>query len=151
MALQSPFEPALISQCELLMDEVDTRKIKELMTFLTFGKFEEEWGVGGSPVQRWYRAATSLSIGSTGRLIAWKSDKPFKPRNVFFRTIDSGRLLPMEHAIFRANIYAHKSHWEHLDVKDRRQSWTEMTLASIVSSDASLFCWKKSKYISLDA
>jgi hypothetical protein len=151
MPVQSPLEPALISQCELVLYEVDTMKIQEIMTLLTFGKFEEDWGVGGSPFQHWYRAATSLSINGAGRLIAWKSNKPFKPGNLFFRTIDSGRLLPMEPAIFRLQIYAHKSHWECLDEKDKRGPWAGSTISNIVSSDETFYLFlrlAKSKYIS---
>jgi hypothetical protein len=135
MPLQSPLEPALISQCELVMDEVDVMKTWQMMTILTFGKLEEDWGVDGSPFKCWYCTATSLSINGTGCLIAWKSNKPFKPRNLFFWTIDSGRLLPMEHAIFQLQIYAHKSCWENLDVKNQCKAWMECLVSNIVSPD----------------
>jgi hypothetical protein len=128
----APFEPALISRCELVLYEVDTLRIRQAVNYV-FGNDERMWGDAGSPFQHWYRASATLSANSAGRHIAWKSGKSFKPEHLFFRTIDSGRLLPMHLAQFRLQVYAHKSFWEALDAKGKRKEWIDDLLLTIVS------------------
>ena len=63
-----------------------------------------------NPIHReWYRRASSEPNGS--RLVAWKTGKPFTPENLFFRTVDTGRLLPMNAAEFRLQFWAHSTVW----------------------------------------
>lgn len=82
---------------------------------------ESEWS-DGSPFQRWYRQNASLSTSvydqKGRRLIAWKTNKAFLPENIFFRTVDTYRLLPMALAEFRVEMWADPSVWEHLDQKE---------------------------------
>jgi hypothetical protein len=132
MAVDSPVEPALISKCSLILEEVSALTINNIVKF-TFEELEQTWDDIGSPFQRWYRTATSISVDDTGRRISWKSNKPFAPENIFFRTIDSGRLLPMHLADFRVQIYAHKSHWEFIDAKKERDNWRTLVLSGMVS------------------
>jgi hypothetical protein len=128
-----PSLPARISSCQLVLHEVSTVKADRIVKLL-FGECEKQWGDTGSPFQQWYRSVTSLpSIGRTRR-IAWKNHKRFLPGNIFFRSIDTGRLLPVSCAPIRFQLYAHQSHWEVLDNRGKREDWTSATLLGMVSS-----------------
>jgi hypothetical protein len=149
----SPIEPALISDSVMILDEVPEGKVETIMNAV-FNDVEKFWVDNGheegSHVQRWYRSVAtgpeaikgdrSLSNSTTagdmrGRLIAWKTKEPFLPRNLFFRTIDTFRLLPVHLADFRVQIYAHPLEWDHIDNSDwTRNKWKEHTLAVMVCS-----------------
>jgi hypothetical protein len=133
----APVEPALISRCELVLFEIDSELVQQAVKRV-FGE-EKSWGDAGSPFQRWYRTSASLSANSACRHVAWKSGRPFKPEQLFFRTIDSGRLLPMHLAHFRLQFYAHKSHWEALDSKGKRKEWIVNAMLGLVSPFHSVF------------
>ncbi|KAF8213726.1 hypothetical protein K438DRAFT_1565068 [Mycena galopus ATCC 62051] len=123
-----PTEPALISDCELVNYELHTVTVEELIE-LTFDALEKKWGVGGSPYQKWYRIvatgkdaiidkrSTEEGVFENSRLIAWKKGQPFEAQYLFFRTVDTRRLLPMHLADFRMQFYGHHTLWEELDAK----------------------------------
>ncbi|KAJ7139516.1 hypothetical protein C8R44DRAFT_764676 [Mycena epipterygia] len=133
-------QPALISDCELVNYEVNTADVSSIIEIL-FDTLEEGWpGGSGSPYRKWYRNVATgkdaimdkeLTEGAfeNSRLIAWKTGKPFEPENLFFRTVDSGRLLPMHLADFRVQFYAHKNLLEKIDkVPGGRKKWAAQTL-----------------------
>ncbi|KAK0492934.1 hypothetical protein EDD18DRAFT_1408449, partial [Armillaria luteobubalina] len=64
------------------------------------------------------------------RTIAWKKDRPFHPENLFFRTINTGRLLSMSLANFRVQLYATKD-WCNAFQRDKeKEKWfTDVILA----------------------
>ncbi|RDB30857.1 hypothetical protein Hypma_005975 [Hypsizygus marmoreus] len=123
----TPLTPAHISTIYLEHHEVPRTKIEQL-THITFAEVEEPWlPSGGSPFQQWYRTiatgptavrdlpAHRKAQGLTGRLIAWKSGTPFLAKNLFFRSLDTGKLLPMHLADFNVQMYAHPSEWARLE------------------------------------
>jgi hypothetical protein len=154
----SPIEPALISDSVMVLDEVPARKVQAIMN-IVFDVAEKSWvdegHEEGSHVQRWYRSVAtghnaikgdwnlcsrttaSDNAGVRGRLIAWKTKEPFLPRNLFFRTVDTFRLLPVQLADFRVQIYAHPSGWDHIDNKGKwtRIQWKERILSVMVCSN----------------
>ncbi|KAJ6573955.1 hypothetical protein DFH09DRAFT_384137 [Mycena vulgaris] len=130
-------QPARIVDCELVNYQAGTGTVCSLMEML-FGEIEKDDSKedGGSPHQQWYKsvatgtnaivndAVASDSTFEKSRLIAWKTDKPFKPANLFFRTVDSGRLLPMSLAYFRVQFFAHKIFYEEIDgMPGGRNQW----------------------------
>jgi hypothetical protein len=132
MAAETPIPQAHISECELILHEITQEEVQQHIELL-FGDIEKQWGDIGSPFQRWYRTVTSLSSNGRNRHIAWKKDKLFVPEHLFFRTIDSRRLLPMHLAPIRVQFYAHKSHWRHLEGVEKGEMWKDITLSSMVS------------------
>ena len=151
-----PLEPSLISDSIMVLDEVPARKV-ELIINTVFKEAEKQWidegHEEGSHFQRWYRTVAtgpqafkkvkdgleSREVNNNaalqGRLIAWKTKQPFLPSNLFFRSVDTSRLLPMHLAHFRVQLYAHPSEWDHLDnLKNgwTRDKWKEYILAVMV-------------------
>ncbi|KAJ7480088.1 hypothetical protein B0H11DRAFT_2026489 [Mycena galericulata] len=133
-------EPALISRCELVNHELGIDSVSEILK-ITFDDMEKVWEDAGSPYQKWYRSVATgkeaivdealVAIGAFehSRLIAWKTGKPFQPDNLFFRTVDSGRLLPMHLADFRVQYFAHKFDLERVDrVPGGRKKWASLLL-----------------------
>ncbi|KAJ6501470.1 hypothetical protein C8R47DRAFT_227848 [Mycena vitilis] len=134
-------QPARISDCQLAHHELDAATVASYIE-LTFDEVEDLWGDAGSPQQKWYRRIAtgknaaiddeSMENGvfEHSRLIAWKKGRPFEAENLFFRTVDSGRLLPMHLADFRVQFYAHSSAFEKLDrAPGGRKGWPYMMLA----------------------
>ncbi|KAG6918791.1 hypothetical protein DXG01_011543 [Tephrocybe rancida] len=127
----APIEPALISKCVLVNEEIPRTRVQEHMYALFH--HEENWShvPGGSHFQRWYRTMamgpeaakindkTRINKGLQGRLIAWKTGKPFEPSNLFFRSLDTGKLLPMNLADFNIQMYGHPTEWRKInELKD---------------------------------
>jgi hypothetical protein len=71
--------------------------------------------------REWYRRASSEPHGS--RLVAWKTSKPYTPENLFFRTVDTGRLLPMNAAEFRLQFWAHNTVWAACARGNAKRGW----------------------------
>ncbi|KAJ7451176.1 hypothetical protein FB451DRAFT_1051625 [Mycena latifolia] len=135
-------EPARIADCELENFEVPEDVISSVVETL-FGLLEDEAGDRGSSHQQWYKSVatgknaivddslTDDGAFENSRLIAWKTGKPFHPENLFFRTVDSRRLLPMSLADFRVQFYAHKSFFEKMDqLPDGREPMMGQMLAT---------------------
>jgi hypothetical protein len=136
-----------MTDCELINHEIASEEISRWVKAGIFSDdFEKSFGEAGSPMQEWYRsvatgknAVVDEALEATGvfencRLIAWKTGKPFQPENLFFRTVDSGRLLPMHLADFRVQIYAHRFHMEKLDsTPEGRKGWVAYILRQYVS------------------
>ncbi|KAJ7785698.1 hypothetical protein B0H16DRAFT_1753530 [Mycena metata] len=135
-------QPARISECQLVNWEINAPNVESLIK-MTFGTSEEQWGEGGSPYQKWFRSVATGedavvvdksgeedSIFDNSRFIAWKTDKPFTAENIFFRTVDCGRLLPMNLATFRLQIFGHDSVFKKLDdeFEGGRMRWAGQTL-----------------------
>ncbi|KAJ7037492.1 hypothetical protein C8F04DRAFT_1092647 [Mycena alexandri] len=134
-------QPARISDCQLVNWELGVEDVESLVE-LMFNDLEERYGDKGSAYQNWFRSvatgkdavvderSSEESVFDNSRLIAWKTDKPFKPENLFFRTVDSGRLLPMHLADFRIQIYGHKYSYEKLDASEGgRKGWAYLYLS----------------------
>lgn len=134
----TPAPKALISKCQLVNRETSEKKVaqyRDAIFTLQEKKWVETGHPEGSPWQVWYRnmskttpppSATADPNSLSGlvvhdyhdprtRNIVIKEKAEFIPDNIFFRTVDTGRLLPMELADFRIEWYAHKDHWEHVD------------------------------------
>ena len=127
--------PPSNSDSPLLLQEISRDDVKVIVDQI----FQEtRWPADGSPFRKWYRQNASLSTSvrdEQGRLIAWKSDTAFSPENIFFRTVDTSRLLPMALAEFRVQIWADPSLWEHLDKQEgKRAKWYTHVLAFMVCS-----------------
>ena len=117
-----------IPNCVLRFVEISNNNVKMIIEKVF--QNEAELPAGGSPFQRWYRQNASLSTSVRDhkgrRLIAWKTDKPFLPENLFFRTVDTCRLLPMALAQFQVQLWADPTAWEHLKqsgVAQNRITW----------------------------
>ncbi|KAF8883637.1 hypothetical protein CPB84DRAFT_1686278 [Gymnopilus junonius] len=111
-------------------------------------QIQQTWpNEGGSDVERWFRKVTqgTDAIRSWGnnkrqysRLISWKKGKEFAAENLFFRTIDTSRLLPMSLADFRFQWYTHQGIWNHLDKKKvdgefgPRKQWQYIALSGLM-------------------
>ncbi|EJD40515.1 hypothetical protein AURDEDRAFT_69933 [Auricularia subglabra TFB-10046 SS5] len=124
-----PFEPALIGLCDLVRYEHGISRVIAVRNG-TFAS-DEKWGPDGSPYKHWYRAAATRNANGK-RLIAWKRNTDFEPDRLYFRALDSGRLLPMELADFRAQIYGHRSLWSYLDSKLGIQKSMDMFLSILM-------------------
>jgi hypothetical protein len=156
LPIVKPLEPTLISDSIMILDEVPARKV-ELIMNAVFKEIEQGWindgHEGGSHFQRWYRSVATgpqavknikddselgsadNNTGVRGRLIAWKTKEPFLPSSLFFRTVDTSRLLPVHLADFRVQLYAHPSEWDRLDnLKGdwTRNKWKEYILTVMV-------------------
>ncbi|KZW00146.1 hypothetical protein EXIGLDRAFT_830995 [Exidia glandulosa HHB12029] len=105
-----PVGTARISMSSLVPCEVDTGIILTLRDKL----FEKEGELDDdkSLTAQWYRKAATRDPPITGkRSIVWKRDAPFEAENLYFRALDTGRLLTMDLADFRVQVYAHHSVW----------------------------------------
>jgi hypothetical protein len=130
--------PSSISDTTLVLQEISCNNVKTIIDKI-FLDSEARWPAGGSPFQQWYRQNASVSTtvrdDHDRRLIAWKTGAEFSPENIFFRTIDTSRLLPSGLANFRAQIWADPSLWERIDKKDgNRVKWYTHTMAFMVCS-----------------
>ncbi|KAJ3505018.1 hypothetical protein NMY22_g17729 [Coprinellus aureogranulatus] len=73
--------------------------------------------------RRWYHqvAAGSAALRETvadgrltnARLISWNPKEPWGPGSLFFRSLDTCRLLPVESAVFQVNLYASAHTWDY--------------------------------------
>ncbi|CAA7270508.1 unnamed protein product [Cyclocybe aegerita] len=103
--------------------------------------------VHGSPHERWFRSvaqgpdAVRVKITNDrlkGRLIVWKKGKPFDPASLFFRSVDTSRLLPMALADYRIQWYASKGFWEWLEGRktpgnqDPKKFWKMISVTAIL-------------------
>ena len=120
----SYIEKALIANCSLILDEFSENYVEHIRD-LIFRKGGKP-GANGLVKQAWFRkvAQGTSAVRERGnrnrpnrRLIAWKTGKPFEAQNLFFRTVDTSRLLPAALADFRIQWYAPKGIWDHLDSK----------------------------------
>ncbi|KAK0219252.1 hypothetical protein IW262DRAFT_1298327 [Armillaria fumosa] len=122
-------EIPLVSSCsELVMMEFSSYRITSLCEII----FQKERLIirdtGFSPFQQWYLDARS--VNTPQRTIAWKKDRPFHPENLFFRTIDTDRLLPMSLASFRVQLYATKDWCDAFQRDEEKEKWfTDVILA----------------------
>lgn len=117
----SPTTPAHISDCELV--NIERSDFDDIIGPLWDARAECE-----PAIELWYRRHSSLinsAPQSPSRVIAWKSNTPFKPENLFFRTVDTGKLLPMSAAEFRIQYWAHKGLWN--KAKSREKLAMSMT------------------------
>lgn len=155
----TPAVQARISDCQLVNRETSAKKVadyRDTLFILQEEQFEKKGHPEGSPWQVWFREisqslppplATSDPNNVSGlsvydfhdpqtRNVVLKKDAAFLPKNLFFRTVDTGRLLPMECADFRIEWYAHESHWEGVDDMQKKEknapSWEAYTLAIMV-------------------
>ncbi|KAK7439571.1 hypothetical protein VKT23_017498 [Stygiomarasmius scandens] len=64
---------------------------------------------GMSPWKNFY---ITCSQASGIRHVVWKKGKPYHMDYLFFKTLDTGRLLPMQHAVIRVQFYIDKEKWE---------------------------------------
>jgi hypothetical protein len=117
--------PALMSNAEMVAHEMDVPIVDAILNAMFDS--EKQWTEKGleSPLKKWYnRVATIPTAVRTeiadgrvpdGRLMAFKPKNPWHPTNIFFRSHDTCRLLPMNCAIFRVQLYAMPSMWDHLE------------------------------------
>ncbi|KAJ3529391.1 hypothetical protein NMY22_g9016 [Coprinellus aureogranulatus] len=78
-----------------------------------------------SPWYMWYKrvATGTTAVRETiadgripnARLMAWNPKKSWDPDNLFFRSLDTCRLLPMDCAVFRIQMYASTCTWQYLE------------------------------------
>ena len=127
-----------ISNSHLQLQEISSIEVITIVE-KTFQDMEARWSGNGSPFQNWYRQYASISSSVRDRhgrrLIAWKTNTAFSPENIFFRTIDTCRLLPMALADFRVQIWADPSIWTRLDNQEgARVGWCTTAMAIMVRS-----------------
>ncbi|KAK0454191.1 uncharacterized protein EV420DRAFT_604727 [Desarmillaria tabescens] len=123
-------EIPLISSCsELVMIEFSSSRIQTFREVLFKDErliIEEE---GSSAFEKWYRHAASVH---QRRTVAWKKGRPFHPQNLFFRTVDTGRLLPMSLASFRVQMYATKDRWDTLEQQGVKERWSTYAVLELM-------------------
>ncbi|KAK7064744.1 hypothetical protein R3P38DRAFT_2826210 [Favolaschia claudopus] len=121
---------AKISESQLVNHEFEA--VLDLVD-ITFDEIEESWTKARrpSPYRQWYKdvatgqhavsneTPTEDGVFEGTRLISWKQGKPFDPEYLFFRTVDTGRLLPMDSADFRAQFWAYRGFWDKIDTIHR--------------------------------
>ncbi|PBK81576.1 hypothetical protein ARMGADRAFT_948046, partial [Armillaria gallica] len=66
------------------------------------------------------------------RTIAWKKDKPLHPENLFFRTIDTGRLLPMALATFRVQLYVTEDLCDAFPRDEEKEKWSTYVVLALM-------------------
>jgi hypothetical protein len=121
---QDYIEKALIANCSLILDEFSENHVKQIRdSIFRQGQLP---GANGLEKQAWFQrvAQGTSAVREQGnrnrpnrRLIAWKTGKPFEAQNLFFRTVDTSRLLPAALANFRIQWYAPRGIWDQLDSK----------------------------------
>lgn len=165
---QKPAPEALISLSKLVLREIGATQFAELRE-VALGHSEEQWvAMGherGSPWQQWYRdlatqptdrSSNSLLLNDyhsdLSRNIAMKADADFSAENIFFRCVDTGRLLPMSLAGVRIQWYATKGFWERVDAVEREEGESKHTvILLIVVSMVSRYLYVISpKYLACD-
>lgn len=116
------------------MQEVDPALIQQIRDY-QMKQDEIQWTpYGGSPWRKWYRSQAKPDA-QRKQHIFWKKSKPYEPKNIFFKTVDTGRLLPMSTALFRLQFYAHKSKWDHLDSQNKKPGFIQTMTAALVSGN----------------
>ncbi|KAJ3508156.1 hypothetical protein NLJ89_g5905 [Agrocybe chaxingu] len=130
-----------------LIHEESSESFGEKVRDAIFGDIQSNPRVDGSPHERWFRdvaqgpnavRAKVTNSRLNGRLIAWKKDKPFDPTNLFFRTVDTSRLLPMALADFRIQWYASTGFWQWLEGRknpeghDPKKLWKTISVTMIL-------------------
>ncbi|KAI9740243.1 MAG: hypothetical protein M1834_004821 [Cirrosporium novae-zelandiae] len=101
--------PAKVSECSEL-------RLNEMNLFdKLIGEFFDAIAERNPKHREWYRKISRSPQGA--HQIAWKSGKPFSPHFLFFRTVDTARLMPMAYAEFRVQFWAHKFFWVERDAK----------------------------------
>lgn len=122
----SYIENPLIKNCSLILEEFSETYVEEIRDSIFRQGQQLEVGTSEVEKQTWFRkvAQGTSAVREEGnknrpnrRLIAWKTGKPFEAQNLFFRTIDTSRLLPAALADFRIQWYAPRGIWDHLDSK----------------------------------
>ena len=137
-------QKAVISDSVLEVVEFSEKYVEQARTII----LKEHPKPKGSQFEQWFRRVSqgpnairspSTNNRLNSRLISWKTGKDFKAENLFFRTVDTSRLLPMALADFRVQWYAHPHTWQWL--KEKKQEDTNkpeekflfLTLAGMVS------------------
>jgi hypothetical protein len=135
---------ALISDSDLECDEFSEQFVEKIRNTLFDGHQDPD---EPQAVQQWFKAVTqgpnairSMSRNNrmNSRLISWKTGKKFLAENLFFRTVDTSRLLPMALADFRIQWYAHKEKWAWIDGREEKNGqpprlhFQLLTLAGLV-------------------
>ncbi|KIM38480.1 hypothetical protein M413DRAFT_447719 [Hebeloma cylindrosporum] len=124
MAHHSYIENPLIADCALIPDEFSESHVEKIRD--SFFRLGQQPGANGLQKQAWFRSVAqgASAVREPGnknrpnrRLIAWKTGKAFEAQNLFFRTVDTSRLLPAGLADFRIQWYATKGIWDLLDSK----------------------------------
>jgi len=120
----SYIEKPLIADCALILDEFSESYVEQIRDSIF--RLGQQPGANGLQKLAWFRqvAQGPSAVRERGnknrpnrRLIAWKTGKPFEAQNLFFRTVDTSRLLPAALADFRVQWYAPKGIWDYLDSK----------------------------------
>ena len=125
---RSYIEKPLIADCALILDEFSESYVEQIRDSIF--RLGQQPGANGLQKQAWFRqvAQGASAVRERGnknrpnrRLIAWKTGKPFEAPNLFFRTVDTSRLLPAALADFRIQWYAPKGIWDSLDSKKSKE------------------------------
>ena len=141
-------EKPLIANCSLILDEFSGSYVAQIRNSI-FREGGQQPNGNGLEKQAWFRkvAQGTSAVREQGnknrpnrRFIAWKTGKPFEAQNLFFRTVDTSRLLPAALAGFRIQWYAPKVIWDQLDIRKPqkeipiggRKGFQLYTLAGIV-------------------
>lgn len=123
---RSYIEKPLIANCSLILDEFSETFVEEIRDSIFRHGQQLEVGTNEVEKQAWFRKVAQGPSAvredknknrPNRRLIAWKTGKPFEAQNLFFRTVDTSRLLPAALADFRIQWYAPKGIWDQLDSK----------------------------------
>ncbi|KAF8964550.1 hypothetical protein BDZ97DRAFT_1660224 [Flammula alnicola] len=128
------------------LEEFSERYVEKVRNIVFDG--QQKWPTPeGSEIQQWFRrvaqgpnAVRSMSTNNrmNSRLISWKTGKKFVPENLFFRTVDTSRLLPVALADFRIQWYALKDTWAWLEGRKKqaglepREAWQAMVLSGLM-------------------
>jgi len=124
-------QKALISDSTLDNIEFSGDYVKQIRNLIFKNQLERFPRPEGSQFEQWFRRVShgpnAIRTPSTNdrmesRLISWKTGKEFKAENLFFRTVDTSRLLPMELAAFHIQWYVHPKTWQLLEEKKQRNT-----------------------------
>lgn len=80
----------------------------------------------------WYKTQSAKQP----RTVGWKTGKSFEPKHLYFRTVDTGRMLPMHCAEFRTQFWAHKSFWTKIE-GNGTEDFLVMNFATMVRTSLS--------------
>ncbi|EJD34933.1 hypothetical protein AURDEDRAFT_188883 [Auricularia subglabra TFB-10046 SS5] len=102
--------PALIRDIFLQLREYDIPEVEAIREAII--GLEKDKDPSVALFYQWYRRAAVR--GSDGqRLISWKQTSKFDSKHLFFRSLDTGRLLSMALADFRVQFSAYQHDWDH--------------------------------------
>lgn len=147
-----PVHPAKIADSELVHHEFARHRVESIRQTVFQRDNMPYWEKSGKtpPFAQWYREATKYRDPRDGRpYVEWKTNAEFRDDRIFFKTLDTGRILPMHLANFRVHFFTTKWYWEQFDQNRKREGTLFTELASLVSNERAVSRWMLTVHVTV--